>query len=423
LLKKFKPKSEFSKNVLTLMTGTTIAQAIPIAISPILTRIYTPADYGLVALFMSIATIGSIAATGRYEMAIMLPKKDTDAINVFFLSIIIAFLMSFISLIIVLLFNQNITKFLGNQDVSVWLYLVPISVLVTGVYQSLKYWNNRKKNFSDLAKNAVLQTTTGSSLNLGFGFLTLGGGGLIIGNLLGQLTGAIFLGKIVLKKDKQLFIYNNHLKIMALIKRYKKLPFFNLPNALIDTFRISGINILIAQNFTVINLGQYSLAWRMVVTPASLIGSSLSQVLFQKLSSSNKVDLYKITIKFISKATLIAAPMYLLIYFFASDIFAFIFGENWKMAGNIASALSPWLFVNFISSPLSSIFIIINKQEIMLIFSILYMLIPVSILYLFRDYAFIDIIDIMAYSMGSLLILLLIVILVMTFNIKRRYIK
>ena len=423
MLKKFKPKSEFSKNVLTLMTGTTIAQAIPIAISPILTRIYTPADYGLVALFMSIATIGSIAATGRYEMAIMLPKKDTDAINVFFLSIIIAFLMSFISLIIVLLFNQNITKFLGNQDVSVWLYLVPISVLVTGVYQSLKYWNNRKKNFSDLAKNAVLQTTTGSSLNLGFGFLTLGGGGLIIGNLLGQLTGAIFLGKIVLKKDKQLFIYNNHLKIMALIKRYKKLPFFNLPNALIDTFRISGINILIAQNFTVINLGQYSLAWRMVVTPASLIGSSLSQVLFQKLSSSNKVDLYKITIKFISKATLIAAPMYLLIYFFASDIFAFIFGENWKMAGNIASALSPWLFVNFISSPLSSIFIIINKQEIMLIFSILYMLIPVSILYLFRDYAFIDIIDIMAYSMGSLLILLLIVILVMTFNIKRRYIK
>ncbi len=81
MLNNLKPKSEFSRNVLTLMTGTTIAQAIPIAISPILTRIYTPEDFGVFALYMSVASLLSTLATGRYELAIMLPKKDEDAVN------------------------------------------------------------------------------------------------------------------------------------------------------------------------------------------------------------------------------------------------------------------------------------------------------------------------------------------------------
>ena len=91
MINKLKPKSEFSRNVLTLMTGTTIAQAIPIAISPILTRIYTPEDFGMFALYMSVASILSVVATGRYELAIMLPKKDEDAVNIVALSIIISF--------------------------------------------------------------------------------------------------------------------------------------------------------------------------------------------------------------------------------------------------------------------------------------------------------------------------------------------
>ena len=419
MLKKFKPKSEFTRNVLTLMTGSTIAQAIPIAISPILTRIYTPADYGLVALFMSIATIGSIAATGRYEMAIMLPKKDTDAINVLLLSMSIAFLMSFLSLIIIFLFNQEITTFLGNQDVSSWLYLVPISVILTGIYQSLRYWSNRRKYFTNLAKNSVIQTGTGSSLNLLFGFFRFGGGGLISAGLMSQTVGIIFLGKMAWKKDKILLFKKDKIKMLALMKKYKKLPFFNLPNALIDTFKMSGITILIAKFFTTSILGQYSLAWKMVVTPASLVGNSLSQVFFQKLASANKSDLNRLIVKFIIKASLIALPMYLIVYLFAPEIFIFVFGEKWELAGKIASVLSPWLFLNFISSPLSSVYIIINRQEIMLVISIFYMIVPLSILYVFQDYDFIKTIQVMSLGMSFVLILLIIYIIYLTSKLRK----
>ena len=109
MLKRFKPKSEFNRNILTLMTGTTIAQAIPIAISPILTRIYTPEDFGIFAIFLAITIIIGSIANGRYELAIMIPKKDEDAINIFALGFIITTSISLLLLVLVLIFQTYFT--------------------------------------------------------------------------------------------------------------------------------------------------------------------------------------------------------------------------------------------------------------------------------------------------------------------------
>jgi len=183
MLNKLKPKSEFSRNVLTLMTGTTIAQAIPIAISPILTRIYTPEDFGLFALYISIALLFATAATGRYELAIMLPKKESDAVNIVFLSLLITLIITLLTLFIVFFFNQSITNILGNQDISSWLYFIPFTVFFMGLYQSLNYWNNRKKEYKRLAISRVVQSGVTGGANLGMGGLQFGASGLIVGAL------------------------------------------------------------------------------------------------------------------------------------------------------------------------------------------------------------------------------------------------
>ena len=147
MIKKFKSRSEFSRNVLTLMTGTSIAQAIPIAVSPILTRIYTPEEFGSFALYMTIVSLLSILVTGRYELAIMLPKKDEDAINLVALSILISFIISVFVFLIVFIFNTEITDWLANKAISSWLYLIPLSIFFSGLYQSLYFWNNRLDTF------------------------------------------------------------------------------------------------------------------------------------------------------------------------------------------------------------------------------------------------------------------------------------
>ena len=383
MIRRLKPKSEFSSNVLTLMTGSMIAQAIPIAIGPILTRIYTPEDFGMFALYMSIASLFAIFATGRYELAIMLPKKEEDAVNVLLLSIMIAFFVSMLSFIIILLFNQEIVSWLGNASLSNWLYVIPLSVLFTGLYQSFNYWNNRKKAYKRLAVSRLTQSATTGSVNLGMGWSGFGVSGLIVAGLSGQVVATSVLGRTIWKHDKKMFKYVDKLKIFALIRKYKKFPLLNLPNAVIDSFRLSGINLLIAKYFATTTLGQFSLAWKMVQVPIVLVGGSLAQVFFQKVSSSKKSDLYAIIVKYIKKASLISAPIFLLVYLFAENIFDFVFGENWTLAGESASVMAPWLFINFVSSPLVSIMLILNKQEFVLLFSLFYASVPLGIIVLF----------------------------------------
>lgn len=416
MLKKIKLKSEFTRNVLTLMTGNTIAQAIPIAISPILTRIYSPEDYGLLALYMSVFAIASTAATAKYELAIMLPKKDSDAFNLFVLSILISFFVGFITLLIVFFFNAVITNLLGNQDISMWLYLIPVSVLLTGIYNSLKYWNNRNKQFKRLATTSVLQASMGSTFNLGFGFAGFGGAGLIVSGLLGILTGTSLLARVTFLRDKKHFISLNKIKVLILLKKYKKLPLITLPNSLIDSFRLSGIMLLIAKFFTTATLGQFSLAWRMVQLPMSLLGGSISQVFFQKLSSSKQEDLYGIVKNFIIKAFFIAAPAFLILYFFSVDIFIFAFGDKWKLAGEATSTMTLWLFLNFITSPLSTIYMILNKQEVMFVFSIIYMLFPLITIFLLHNYDFLYVLSAVTYVMSFLLVALIFMTLYITYK-------
>ena len=129
MLSRLKPKSEFSRNVLILMTGTTIAQAIPIAISPILARIYTPEDFGVFALFIAIISILGIIISARYDFAIILPKKDKDALHLLILSVLINFVLCLIFLIIVIIFNEKITlfKLMNNQLFNNNNFLISIS--------------------------------------------------------------------------------------------------------------------------------------------------------------------------------------------------------------------------------------------------------------------------------------------------------
>mgnify|MGYP000355520500 CR=1 FL=1 len=407
MLNDLKPKSEFSRNVLTLMTGAVIAQAIPIAISPILTGIYSPEDFGLFALYISIASIGSLVATGRYELAIMLPKKDEDAINIVALSVVISFFVSFLTFLIVFIFNTQITNLIGNSEISSWLYFMPITILLTGIYQSFNYWSNRKKHYKRLAVNKVVQTTAASSTNLGIGLGGFAYNGLILGGLVGQGIATFVLVKTAWSEYKYSLSEINALQIFVLIKRYKKLPIFNLPNALIDGFRLTGIFVLIANSFATATLGQFSLAWKMLQTPMSIIGSSLSQVFFQKIASAEKKDLNLIVKKYTIKAIIISLPIFLIIYFFSIDIFVVVFGKNWQLAGEAASIMSPWLFLNFLTTPMANIFITLNKQEIVLVVSLLYMLVPISLLLIFNELAFLEVLKLITLSMSLILILYL----------------
>lgn len=397
-------KSEFSKNVLTLMTGATIAQAIPIAISPILTRIYTPEDFGIFALYMGLASFIAIVATGRYELAIMLPEKETDAINLVALSLIIATCISLLSFFVVFVFNDYIISLLGVPEIANWLYLIPISVLLTGIFQSLNYWKNRQKQYKALAASKVGQSASAGLTNISLGTLGFGFTGMILSRLLGQIMSIYILLKTMKTEDFGLMKEVSKISIIQLMKEYKKFPLINSANAMIDSFRLASINILIARLFSNTLLGQFTLAWQMVQVPVSLLGSSLSQVFFQRISKVDNEEFYEVIKTFLIKASLLAAPIFILIYIFAVDIFEVVFGSEWIISGELASVMSPWIFLNFLSAPMAHVFIVLNKQEVILKVSIVYMLVPLMILFFGRNLEFIEVLHFIVVAMSTILL-------------------
>jgi O-antigen/teichoic acid export membrane protein len=373
MLNKLKPKSDFSRNVLTLMTGTTIAQAIPIAISPILTRIYTPEDFGMFALFIAITTIFGSIANGRYELAIMLPKKDEDAINIFALGFIITTVISLLLLVLVLIFKDSFVQLLQNESIGIWLYFVPMTVFLTGLFNILNYFNNRKKYYKDIANATIIKSIVLVIVQLSIGFMKQGVAGLIGGQIFSQLFANTKLLKNIIK-DKILISKISKVKMVALAKRYKDFPKFQAPHAFINTFSSNIPIYLFSVFFNSTIVGFYALSTRIVFSPLMVIAGSSAKVYNQKVSEiyKEKGDSYSFTIRLISSLFKKIIIPFLLIVIFAPNIFSFIFGEEWREAGIYTQILSPWIFMVFMVSTISYITSLLNLQKKGLFIEIIY---------------------------------------------------
>lgn len=348
-----KLKSDFSKNVLTLMTGTALAQAIPIAISPILTRIYTPEDFGLLSLFIAITAVFGSVINGRYELAIMLPKKDSEAINLLALGFIICTVISIIIGFSAFLLNEKISDLLGNQEIGFWLYFVPIAVFLAGVFNLLNYYNIRNKHYKDIRNATVAKSIVGAAAQLSIGFLKSGVLGLITGQLLSQLVAN---SRLIKNLGKQKLVKSvNKIKILALAKKYKDFPKFTLWAGLANTLSQNINNVLISTFYGLSTLGHYSFTERMLGMPASLIGSSIGQVYFQEASKEQQETgrAYNSFINTSKKLALISLPFYFILYFIVEDVFYYVFGPEWLVAGSYAKIMIPFFMVRFIVSPLT----------------------------------------------------------------------
>ncbi len=374
----------FVSNVVKLMTGTIIAQAIQLAAAPILSRLYSPSDFGVFALYLSVTSLLSIIATARYEMAIMLPSSQDDAVNILALAVSISFILSLASLGVVFLFNKQIATLLGAPGISGWLYFIPISIFFSGLYQSFNYWTNRAKDYRRISVSKVVQFSSSSAVNVAMGLGGWGVGGLIGGNASGLIIAACYLGKNLLGDIKGYLRSITKERMAFNARRYQSFPVVNTLHAFSDTLQASAVNFLIAFYFGSQLLGFYAFTFRILRAPLGIIGSSLSQVFFQRASEAynNQQPIAPLVRRMVLVLSAVALPIFILLYLYSPDIFVAIFGVQWREAGIYARILSPWLYFNFIVSPLAQIAIIVNRQKEMFYLGVLgNLLIVLSIIY------------------------------------------
>src|SRR5574344_1203090 len=250
--------SDFIKNVFTIFTGTVIAQAIPFFVEPIIARIYSPSDFAVLSVYLSVANLFSIIATGRYELAIMLPKEDRKSINLIAVSIIISLVISCLSLLLMAIFNSQICTILNNEDVSSYLYLVPLSVLSVAWYQIFSYWNSRKKRFKNVAYSKTAQSTVYAGSSIGLGYAGFTSSGLITSQIGGQFFAIIPLLRSFLKNDRNQLKSATVSEMKEVSYEYRNFPLINSLHAFCDVLRQSGEVFLLSYFYVKEKVGLHS---------------------------------------------------------------------------------------------------------------------------------------------------------------------
>lgn len=364
------PQSRYARNVLTLMTGTGLAQAIPIAISPILTRLYSPEEFGLFAFYMAIVSIAVVLVTGRYEQAILLPRQERDALHVVALVVSLSAAVSACLLLLVILFNSQIALFLGNTKLAPWLYWVPASVFLMGVYQGLNYWSNRKAQYKRLAISRTVQSGSAALAQLSYAHVEEVG--LVGGQVTGQVLATSVMARLIWREDHRLIRTLRPLRSLALARKYINFPKYLIVAHGFNTASGQMPVLLLNALFSAVTAGFFTLTQRVMGAPMTLIAGALGDVFRQEASQAYShqgscLSIYKKTLR---RLLVISILPFLVFFFVAPDLFAFVFGGQWRVAGEFAQILTLKFFFDFVAGPLSAMFMIAQKQRLDLLWQI-----------------------------------------------------
>ncbi|MDF2094125.1 oligosaccharide flippase family protein [Knoellia sp. 3-2P3] len=377
--RRFPSTGEYGRNILTLLTGTTIAQAIPIAAAPVLTRLYSPQDFGIWALFVSITVILGTIANGRYDLAIMLPQDHDDAVNVAALGVIIAGGLAAALLVVVAVFSDTIATLLSSTAIRPWLFLVPAVVLLTGVFNSLNYLNNRAKNYKLIATANVYKALSVSVAQIGLGLIGVGASGLVGGQ---ALSSAAANGKLLHGAGGLRAVLRpvSRARMAVLASRYRKFPQFSLPSALANVLANHLTSLLIAVFFSASTLGFYAMVQRILGIPSFVVGNAVGQVYFQqaaaeKARTGQAIRSFQRTVL---RLFIVAVPMFGLLYYAAPPVFAFALGESWSVAGHYAQILTPLFAARFVVGSVTTTNSIFERQGVSLAWQIGLLMISVG---------------------------------------------
>ena len=365
-------KKEFIKNVLTLITGSAISQVIIYTAILLLTRLFSTELFGIYILFSSATVILKPVATLQYEFAIVLPKKNEDAINLLAFSILTLICYCLLLLMIIFFFKEPISNFFNIKELSNFIYLLPLNIFFFGCVSIFDFWNNRTNQFKNISKGLLLKSTVMSTSQIATGFSAFNSLGLIPGMLLGYFLQILFLIKVSLKTAKNLIKEISLKKMLFLAKKYKDIPVFNTLINLTNNLSNELPVLLITKYFGLGSSGVYGLAIKFTRAPVGIFQQSVSQVFFNKASKTynNDGNLHSLVVKTAKHILLISfvifAPLFVISFYL--DI---IFGEDWVDVGMYSRILIPWLFFAFLSNPLTSLIIILNKQKKIVIFDAL----------------------------------------------------
>lgn len=397
---------EYYKNIATLITGSSLSQLILIVLTPVLTRLFSPDDFGLYSLFLTIVAILGVIGTGRYEVALLLPKEDEEAQHLFQLSTALGLLFAILLLVIVAIMYPYLLMTFDPAYGSIY-YWIPFAVAFQVILQTSSVFANRLKKYRSLSISRIGGSGSNSTSSMIYGWLKIKPLGLIYGKLLGIVLEVILLWRslrrYILKPSQ-----NWRKEWLMVLKKYQNFPKFSTFEALLNMGHKQLPTLALIAFFGLKVAGLYALANNLLSKPLGIVATSFSQVFYQQTAEDEQAQSEKLKPFFLRNLKLLlvlAILPTLFIVWFGPSFFAFFLGEEWFDSGVLAAWLVPYLVLNFLKTAFSSLVDIKDKIRENAIWEGVFLMVGIGAFWLGKHYDD-SLLAIQLYSIsGSLLAL------------------
>ena len=372
-MKESQKASSFLSNILLLVSGTAVAQLIPIAISPILTRIYLPESFGILMVYVSVLSILGVLATARYEKAVIIPKADSKGRDLVGLTQLLVFVFCAILAIINLFFGKQLLSLVRAEAIIPYSWLIIIGIFFLASDQNYYHWANRLSLYKRMSASKIANNVSSGVSSIAFGLLHMEALGLIYSKILGLIASfTVNLSTFKLSSLKALKWQD--LKQTAF--DFIKFPMLLMPSHLLNAVSLNAPPILLAKFYAETQVGWFALTHRVIMLPVSIVARSVGDVFRQKATEmyNTKGNYRALYLKTFGGLLAVGLIPFFILIFFAPVLFSFVFGADWENSGHYAQLLAILFLAQFSTSPLTNAFIISNKQELELFWQFVFLL-------------------------------------------------
>jgi len=343
-----------------LSSGVLIAQLASFALTPVITRMYLPDTFGLMAFFLSIASPLTNISSFKYDQAILVADSEATVLRLSALAWRLNILFGLACAAVLTICRLIWDSFLG--DLGVWLYLLPIFVMLSGQIRIGNSRCIREKRYKTLSAANVcggLVTPLGRIICALAGSASMAG--FILSQLISNIVNALILQRW--RSAKRRFA-GNISDLLDTARSHIDFPKYAMPNGLLFSLGNQMPVLMLGMLFEPEWVGYYALANRLIHMPVDLISQPIRQVFIQNIEE--KVRRREPIGGMVGKLCVaLALPLivpFVLIELYGASIFGFVLGARWQPAGVVAGIVFPWMFMMFLINPLSSLYIVFRKQ-------------------------------------------------------------
>ena len=371
-------EGNFRRSVFVLVGGAAFAHIITALALPVATRLYSPADFSVLAVFASVVSIVSAAACLRFDIAVPVAGSDEEAANLLVLALVFAFLISLIVGVTVAIIPEHLQERLGLAAISSYLWLVPVGILLAGAYSAFQGWFVRRSNFGLISRSRIGQSAAMAGAQIGLGTLSLAPLGLLVGHSLNTVVGCVVLGYRVIAQERKLLGTISRRSLRATFFDFSRFPKYSTFEALCNSAAIQLPVIMIAALAIGPEAGYLTLAMSVMQAPMALIGNAIGQVYLSRAPEHYRDGtLAQFTVDTLGGLSKVGVGPLIFAAIVAPDGFAIVFGENWRRAGEMLAWMTPWFIAQFLSSPLSMAVHVTNHQRIALVLQLFGLLVRI----------------------------------------------